>query len=462
MKRFWLVLLSLGLIAAFSTSAFAVDVKFSGSYYAAGLYLDKTSVADVSGMSPLSTAMYFQRLRVKTEFVVSPGLSVITRFDAMERAWGNARTSATSSSTITSLPTMGAASNATVAENENIAFDVAHLNYVSPIGIFAAGYMLEGTWGTDFMNTEVGTPKLSYILPIGNFLLFLQYAKAAESSFPYVNAYTGTQKAASDNDYDLYYLFGIYTVKNFQAGMLYMYIRNAEPRPLVVTDGVPFAVFGGNYVNYYHLFSPFVKATLGPVYVEGEVRYNTGQARKYDSGVLGDISYTALAAFISATANFGPVYIGGSFAYLSGDDPTTLDKIEGNLTGGLDWNPCLVLWNADRYTWAGGLTGNGTSANSSAMANAWFYQVKGGVKPTDKLDIGVAVSFATADQVASTWISKNYGYEVDVTAKYKITNNLEYMLGFGYLITGDYFKGTNAAAAVNNDYLVINKLTVTF
>ena len=41
MKRFWLVLLSLGLIVAFSTSAMAVDVKFSGEYYAAGLYLDK-------------------------------------------------------------------------------------------------------------------------------------------------------------------------------------------------------------------------------------------------------------------------------------------------------------------------------------------------------------------------------------------------------------------------------------
>jgi len=44
MKRFWLVLLSLGLIMAFSASAFAVDVKVSGEYYAAGLYLNKTNV----------------------------------------------------------------------------------------------------------------------------------------------------------------------------------------------------------------------------------------------------------------------------------------------------------------------------------------------------------------------------------------------------------------------------------
>ena len=44
MKRFWLVLLSLGLVLAFSASAMAVDVKFSGSFYAAGMYLDKTYI----------------------------------------------------------------------------------------------------------------------------------------------------------------------------------------------------------------------------------------------------------------------------------------------------------------------------------------------------------------------------------------------------------------------------------
>ncbi len=49
MKRFWLVLLSLGLVMAFSVSAFAVDVKFSGSYYAAGMYLDKTKLTKGDG-----------------------------------------------------------------------------------------------------------------------------------------------------------------------------------------------------------------------------------------------------------------------------------------------------------------------------------------------------------------------------------------------------------------------------
>ncbi len=44
MKRLWLFLLSLALVIVFSASAFAVDVKFSGEYFAAGMYLDKVGL----------------------------------------------------------------------------------------------------------------------------------------------------------------------------------------------------------------------------------------------------------------------------------------------------------------------------------------------------------------------------------------------------------------------------------
>ena len=44
MKKFWLILLSLGLIMAFSASAFAVDVKVSGEFDVGGLYLNKTTL----------------------------------------------------------------------------------------------------------------------------------------------------------------------------------------------------------------------------------------------------------------------------------------------------------------------------------------------------------------------------------------------------------------------------------
>ena len=81
MRKFWLVFLSLGLIMAFSASAFAVDVKVSGDFYVAGLYLNKTNLTSDVEPNP-STAFYYQRLRVRADFVVSPGLTLVTRFDA--------------------------------------------------------------------------------------------------------------------------------------------------------------------------------------------------------------------------------------------------------------------------------------------------------------------------------------------------------------------------------------------
>lgn len=44
MKRFWIVLLALGLMIVFSTTVFALDIKFSGEYYAAGMYIDRVSL----------------------------------------------------------------------------------------------------------------------------------------------------------------------------------------------------------------------------------------------------------------------------------------------------------------------------------------------------------------------------------------------------------------------------------
>ena len=55
MKKLWLVLLSLGLVMAFSVSAFAADVKFSGEYYAAGLYLNHVDLRE-DGATTLITA----------------------------------------------------------------------------------------------------------------------------------------------------------------------------------------------------------------------------------------------------------------------------------------------------------------------------------------------------------------------------------------------------------------------
>jgi len=105
--------------------------------------------------------------------------------------------------------------------------------------------------------------------------------------------------------------------------------------------------------------------------------------------------------------------------------------------------------------------------NDTGMYNAWFFQGRIGVRPIDKLDIKASVSYAKADSKTLPGgfpdaVSDVYGTEVDFVGTYKITNNLNYTLGFGYLFTGDYFKGFDPTASVRDNYIVTHKLTLTF
>ena len=436
MKKLWLVLMSMILVIAFTISAFAVDVKFSGEFYAAGMYQDKTNL--VKDVGP-STAFYFQRLRVQTDFIVSPGLTLTTRADIMERAWGAARTSPG-----TALDTL---SQGTTAENENIAFDMAYVQYVSPIGILAVGYMPEGTWGTVFGNNSTSVGKISYTFMKGGLMFIGQIVKHSEGSKTAKNSST-----YADADYNAYYLMLIYSFKYGQVGMANFYLDANVYRPYGYDQRIPLYL------------APYANLKIGPVGIQAELLWQKGK-KDYELAGYNDVDIYALAGWLDVVGDFGMFYIGGTFAYVSGDDFSTTDKQEGGtLAGGNDFTPCLIMFNADRNYWAGSLSGYNSTAMSSPLTNAYFFQLRAGVRPIDKLDIKASIAYAVADKTpAATWESRKYGYEVDLTATYKITNNLSYMLGLGYWVVGDYFYGsTSANRDLANEFLVINKLTLTF
>jgi len=479
MKRFWLVLLSLGLIVAFSTSAMAVDLKFSGEFYAAGLYQDKTTLA--KDMGP-STAFYFQRLRLNTVFVVAPGLTLTTRADIMERSWGASRSTP---SAVLQGYTANVSSAGTDAENQNIAFDLAYVTYISPIGIISAGYQIDGAWGTVFGDNSIPTGKVSYVYQMGPWSFIAQTGKnsafnssgiagvGGEQSYPR-GTVVGTvdNSRLSDADNTFYTLATRYAWNTGQAGFLYKYIRIATLRNPAL------AALAAEDTIQIHVGIPYVKAQFGPVAVQSEIMYAFGTHNYESAGanrIWGDNAWdqyrgtdgrrqiSVLNGWVDVMADFDRFYVGGTFAYLSGQNPHAERQEQGIIDGGYDWNPMLILWNSDRNQWAGSLTGNNASSANTAMANAWFYQVRGGVRPIDKIDIMASVAYAHAViKPSDAWLHNSYGWEVDLTGTYKITNNLSYMLGLGYLFTGDYFKGTSDLNDVQNDFLVINKLTLTF
>ena len=469
MKRFWLILLSLGLVTAFSVSAFAVEVKVSGEFDVGGVYLNKTTLnssrASYDGgpsydrINP-STAFFYQKLQVGTEFIVSPGLKLTTRFDAMERIWGGARTEAGTD------VNAGGTSSGTRAENENIAFDLAYVDYTSPIGEFKVGYQPDFVFGTFFADRSSGPPagQIQYLKTFGPATLFAGYAKEVDNSMSAVSAASGSINATrTDRDADSYRLGGIYNFKDGEAGALLIFNRDATCRGMACDS----------YLKNVYVFDPYVKAKIGPVALQAEAQYYFGDAAKYE-GYKDEtnVSISALSVFVDATATFGIFNVGGSFAYLSGDDPGTTDKVEGGInTAGLDWQPCLILFNTDLNYWLPPIYGHSNSLANGEMSNAWFYQGRVGMKLTSKLDALLSVSYATADKKPDpkkygiTYSNGGYGTEIDLTGTYKINDNLSYMLGVGYLFTGDFFKGYDKSGQryeTVDDYLLINKLILTF
>jgi len=447
MKRCGLILLVPALGLLFCLPAWAVDLKLGGTYYAGGLYLDRTTVKKGTSSDGPSTAFYFQRLRTHAELIVAPGLSLITRFDVMERSWGAPRATPG-----TALDTMSAG---TRAENENIAFDWAYLHYKSPVGQWRVGYLNDGAWGTVFMDTSMPRGKMAWSWNAPNWMYTIQIVKMAENSRTALNPST-----AADLDGDKYCTAFRYSWKNAEAGILIGLGRDAARKPAP-----------DSYKGLYNNFMPFARLSLGPVKLQTEVIYFIGKLRDYeDDAARTDVQLSAWSGWLDATADFGRFYAGGTVAYVAGDDPGTADKAEGDAlrnNGGRDWNPCLIMWNDDFTYWVGNVNGYAdgatTARQSGPMYNAWFFQLRGGVRPCKELDIAAFVSYANADKKpTAAWLYNDYGYEVDLTATWKITRNLSYMLGAGYLFTGKYYKGASDLNAVRDNYLLLNKLTLTF
>jgi hypothetical protein len=456
MKKFWIVLLLIMLIMAFALPVSAADVKFSGSYVAQGYYDNNRALVANGGASVSDT---WQRLRVQTDFKIQEGLMLTTRFDALEKIWGASR-----SATATSTSLSG-----NDDESENIKFTHAYVTFGLPIvGTFKVGYQTQSVWGTSFGDTgetDYG-PRVVWDLQTGPFYWGARWDKIEGSKYysstgPAGNVGVSTYEV--EHDYEKYSVLGGYNWDKGNVGLQITYYLNTT------TDDSPTT----GYKAQYWAFQPYAKAQLGIVYVESEFGILMGKDKAYGYQGGGNIDRTISGwrGYVMANVDLAPAYVGALAFYATGDDQGTADKNEGGAKIGTDFNPCLILFNYDLGRWNGLLGGqNGLAATTAGKAigasnsdNVQALQIFAGIKPMPKLDVKASYTTAGLDKDAVVGqVSKNIGSELDISATYKIYDNLSYMVGFGYLFAGDAFKGTNAGASIDNDYLVTHKLTLTF
>ena len=452
MKKLLVILFALALVFSFTAPVMATDVSFDGSYRIRGFYDSNSALVKDNAVN---NAYYDQRFRLQTVFQVAEGLKVTARFDAMDGTWGDVND-----------PLRGNTAN-------NIQFDKIYMTFVTGIGQFDAGVMSDGTWGTSFGNLEGFVGKISFTTKVGDVMLNVHTVKNTEgdklgtaaTTFPGPPAAVTANANYGDRDDDSYRAFAIYAKDDIQAGLIYIYERQAYD-PIggfgaPAFPGINFVAASGleGLVATANILEPYFNATFGDLYLEGELGWVKGEIplTAVQRGIIGltnDVELEGFRYYLQAKYNIGSSYVGGLFAYVQGDDPTS-DKIENFLEGGGDWDPMLILFNDTCPTSLGTVATTGVS-----LDNGSIYQVFAGTT-IDKLALKASLSMAKADEVVAGW-DDSYGTEFDLEAAYKIYDNLTYSAGFGYLWAGDYYKGGVVTTKIDNTYLLMNKLQVVF
>jgi hypothetical protein len=513
MKRFYVVLLALGLITAFSLPVYAVDLTLSGDWYTRSWYVSNVNMATGPGYSANnSEALLETRTRLAPHLTISEGLYFDMRLDALENVWGDRSWGTSPGNTLGYSQTgmrVQSPQGQQILAQQNIEIQRAWVTAVTPIGALLVGYQPFSRWGTSFGDSDMSVPGVTYAAESGPLTFIAQWGRYIEGqndTFGGTVGGTGVPAVnAVDSDYDEYQVGAIYKFTGGETGLALQYIRIATTRayPMLLGITSPSNPNDANYdaTQYVYGFDPYFKYTLGPLYIEGEFLYGLGKYADFENNsVVGkDIDVNTMDAYLNAKVNVGPAYVGGMFAYAEGNDPDRPNMLSGGVSKwlqlGSDFSPCLILWNSDYTNIVGSLKGaiplipgidvpaaNGSFIPTSPYShmvdayfdNAWLYQFYAGVKPIPKLELKGIFSYAYADekptllewmpQSASNpkFVGKNYGEELDITATYMIFKNLSFMLGGGYLWTGDYFKGTDPSATVQNNYLITSKLALNF
>lgn len=194
MRKAFIVIVSAFIALTVATPSFAIEFDASGSLRFQGIYNDKASSAD----SDKADSFRDMRLRVRTELKVTDKITLVTRFDALDKV-------------------LSSNDSALVAneDDDNIDFDRAYVRIISPVGLFVVGRQEGITWGTPFADDEDDTDRIKYILPIpvgdDKFYVGIVAEKVTEAD----KGYTSHNK-----DNDKYYVSGTYVSENFKTGLL--------------------------------------------------------------------------------------------------------------------------------------------------------------------------------------------------------------------------------------------------
>ena len=261
-------------------------------------------------------------------------------------------------------------------------------------GVFDVGYQQSRVWGTcAFCDDYDSDSGIHYRYMMGPWTLGLEWEKRGNWSEMKDTALNGAtavgegskqssgsglrtlnELGGSDNDHDVYHIYGIYRWATGQAGLRYEMERDAANGKIGPTGvhlaRAPLRKSGSDHQHWrwvatFHEIAPYVQLNYGPFAFEGEFRYVWGQV-DYD-GNVNDVDRKGYDLYLMGKYTMGAFYGGLEFAWITGDDPNTTDKNEAGQTGGGGWDPTLMFGNYWFLKYQGAM-GPGCLSNGSQRA----------------------------------------------------------------------------------------------
>jgi len=452
MKKIISTVAALGLVVGVAGAASAMDFSISGKYVVEGYMLNN---ADGDGFEPYDDDASTDSGWLHT-FIVKPELKVndkITMFSELRFAkynvWGNQSTS----SMKYDIKGEG--------YNSDIDVYLLYMEYLSPVGKFRVG-RVPVIWGGDFLTSSTDS-HVNRIMWWPSFVsdpfsLCLYTQKTTENDF---------SEDTTDSDNDSYLVDLAYKTDKLKLVGGYIYTNNKTGSDSGAAT---------SYDQQNHMLRAYGLAKIGMVNLEGEWGWKFGDYRDYDDPATEDNDVDAMALMLDASTTMDKLDIGLMYFWAEGQSDTDADAdVEMAMGNGVlinrglgdDFNPYYIL--------TGDLSGMLNSDvfpadDGMVISGVQCIGLHSDFQVSDKLTLHGALAYAWADTtdvaeaLLGVSIGDEYGWEVDLGAKYKLLDNLTYEVRAAYFNTGDFFDDIATAGGDDSDdlYLLSHHLTMTF
>lgn len=479
MKKIISTVAALGLVVGVAGTASALEFTMSGEYVLEGYMLNNadgqaksetgavTPNANNGGFDPYNDdagtdSGWVQTFRIKPQMKVNDKITVVSELRFFKDAdWGSSN----------NLGGSTGLSN----DDSNHHLDIYHLymDYMSPVGKVRVGRVPTGSWGGDFLSTASTGDRFmwfpSFVAQPFTLTIFTQ--KTQE------NDWYGYE---DDADNDLYEVDLTYKTDDLLLKGAYDYFNYKSASD----SGDPTT----SYDRQNNLLKAYGVAKVGMFSLEAEWGWQFGDWFDYDQEVAGDTEDSdvdAMAFMLDASAKIDKLNVGLLYFWAEGQDDDILTDADADVTAAMgtisdgigdDFNPFYILTgdhtgmlNSDEYN----------DDPNMALSGVNALGVHADFQVTDQLTLHGAVAYAWADDIdvveafaiadsgiAGYDVDEEYGWEVDLGAKYKLLDNLTYEVRAAYFNTGDFFEDITQSLDATNDsddlYLLSHHLTMTF